>query len=82
MCLAIKIRHKPRIKLRHRAKDWTMQREHAGSSLGDSLKGSGSCWETLANGEDEGSQVSSSLAVSTRWISTTKLLQSELATLA
>ncbi|RRT48080.1 hypothetical protein B296_00012190 [Ensete ventricosum] len=34
------------------------------------------------DGEDEGSQASSSLAVSTRWISTEKLLQSDLATLA
>ncbi|RWV77300.1 hypothetical protein GW17_00061888, partial [Ensete ventricosum] len=32
--------------------------------------------------EDEGGQASSSLAVSTRWISTAKLLQSDLATLA
>ncbi|RZR87931.1 hypothetical protein BHM03_00015411 [Ensete ventricosum] len=36
----------PRIKLRHRAKDWTMSRELVGSSLGDSLKGSGSSLET------------------------------------
>ncbi|RZR99325.1 hypothetical protein BHM03_00028845 [Ensete ventricosum] len=35
-----------------------------------------------SDGEDEGGQASSSLAVSTRWISTAKLLQSELATLA
>ncbi|RWW06060.1 hypothetical protein GW17_00030638 [Ensete ventricosum] len=34
------------------------------------------------DGEDEGGQASSSLAVSTRWISTAKLLQSDLATLA
>ncbi|RWW03999.1 hypothetical protein GW17_00032806 [Ensete ventricosum] len=34
------------------------------------------------NGEDEGGQASSSLAVSTRWISTAKLLLSDLATLA
>ncbi|RZS26404.1 hypothetical protein BHM03_00059738 [Ensete ventricosum] len=34
------------------------------------------------NGEDEGGQASSSLAVSTRWISATKLLQFGLATLA
>ncbi|RWV96761.1 hypothetical protein GW17_00040504 [Ensete ventricosum] len=34
------------------------------------------------DGEDEGGQVSSSLAVSTRWISAMKLLQSDLATLA
>ncbi|RZR74885.1 hypothetical protein BHM03_00045515, partial [Ensete ventricosum] len=34
------------------------------------------------DGEDEGDQVSSSLAVSTRWISAAKLLQSDLATLA
>ncbi|RZR86762.1 hypothetical protein BHM03_00014016 [Ensete ventricosum] len=34
------------------------------------------------DGEDEGGQASSSLAVSTLWISTTKLLQSDLATLA
>ncbi|RWW28238.1 hypothetical protein BHE74_00022158 [Ensete ventricosum] len=34
------------------------------------------------DGEDEGGQASSSLAVSTRWISATKLLQSDLATLA
>ncbi|RRT53133.1 hypothetical protein B296_00050017, partial [Ensete ventricosum] len=32
--------------------------------------------------EDEGGQVSSSLAVSTQWISATKLLQSDLSTLA
>ncbi|RWW22674.1 hypothetical protein GW17_00013112 [Ensete ventricosum] len=32
--------------------------------------------------EDEGGQASSSLAVSTRWISTAKLLQSDLTTLA
>ncbi|RWW35241.1 hypothetical protein BHE74_00059852 [Ensete ventricosum] len=32
--------------------------------------------------EDEGGQASSSLAVSTRWISTAKLLQFDLATLA
>ncbi|RZS20396.1 hypothetical protein BHM03_00052900 [Ensete ventricosum] len=32
--------------------------------------------------EDEGGQASSSLAVSTRWISAAKLLQSDLATLA
>ncbi|RRT61139.1 hypothetical protein B296_00022494 [Ensete ventricosum] len=35
-------RHGPRIKLRHRAKDWTMRWELVGSSLGDSPKGSGS----------------------------------------
>ncbi|RWV77981.1 hypothetical protein GW17_00061120, partial [Ensete ventricosum] len=35
-----------------------------------------------SDGEDEGGQASSSLAVSTRWISTAKLLQSDLATLA
>ncbi|RRT35529.1 hypothetical protein B296_00055829, partial [Ensete ventricosum] len=34
------------------------------------------------DGEDEGGQASSSVAVSTRWISTAKLLQSDLATLA
>ncbi|RWV80096.1 hypothetical protein GW17_00058681 [Ensete ventricosum] len=34
------------------------------------------------DGEDEGVQASSSLAVSTRWISAAKLLQSDLATLA
>ncbi|RWV82581.1 hypothetical protein GW17_00055907 [Ensete ventricosum] len=34
------------------------------------------------DGEDEGGQTSSSLAVSTRWISTAKLLQSGLVTLA
>ncbi|RWW17093.1 hypothetical protein GW17_00018997 [Ensete ventricosum] len=34
------------------------------------------------DGEDEGGQASSSLAVSTRWISAGKLLQSDLATLA
>ncbi|RWW50627.1 hypothetical protein BHE74_00043097 [Ensete ventricosum] len=34
------------------------------------------------DGEDEGGQASSSLAVSTRWISTAELLQSCLATLA
>ncbi|RWW36071.1 hypothetical protein BHE74_00058937 [Ensete ventricosum] len=34
------------------------------------------------NGEDKGGQASSSLAVSTRWISTAKLLQSDLTTLA
>ncbi|RZS28072.1 hypothetical protein BHM03_00061628 [Ensete ventricosum] len=34
------------------------------------------------DGEDEGDQASSSLAVSTRWISAVKLLQSDLATLA
>ncbi|RZR73278.1 hypothetical protein BHM03_00022262, partial [Ensete ventricosum] len=34
------------------------------------------------DGEDEGGQASSSLAVSTRWISAAKLLQSGLATLA
>ncbi|RWW67912.1 hypothetical protein BHE74_00024605, partial [Ensete ventricosum] len=33
------------------------------------------------DGEDEGGQASSSLAVSTRWISVAKLLQSDLATL-
>ncbi|RRT42968.1 hypothetical protein B296_00043405 [Ensete ventricosum] len=33
-------------------------------------------------GEDEGGQASSSLAISTRWISTAELLQSNLATLA
>ncbi|RWW09957.1 hypothetical protein GW17_00026526 [Ensete ventricosum] len=32
----------PKIKLRYQAKDWTMQWELVGSSLGDSLKGSGS----------------------------------------
>ncbi|RWW20561.1 hypothetical protein BHE74_00014157 [Ensete ventricosum] len=37
---------------------------------------------TDPDGEDEGDQVSSSLAVSTRWISTAKLLQSDIATLA
>ncbi|RZS18353.1 hypothetical protein BHM03_00050604 [Ensete ventricosum] len=36
------IRQGPRIKLRHRAKDWTMRWELIGSSLGDLLKGSGS----------------------------------------
>ncbi|RZS00470.1 hypothetical protein BHM03_00030156, partial [Ensete ventricosum] len=35
-----------------------------------------------SDGEDEGGQASSSLAVSTRWISTAKLLQYDLATLA
>ncbi|RRT72362.1 hypothetical protein B296_00014831, partial [Ensete ventricosum] len=35
-----------------------------------------------SDGEDEGGQASSSLAVSIRWISIAKLLQSELATLA
>ncbi|RWV88216.1 hypothetical protein GW17_00049715, partial [Ensete ventricosum] len=35
-----------------------------------------------SDGEDEGSQASSSLAVSTRWISTAKLFQSDLVTLA
>ncbi|RRT64646.1 hypothetical protein B296_00006033, partial [Ensete ventricosum] len=35
-----------------------------------------------SDGEDEGGQVSSSLAVSTRWISAAKFLQSDLATLA
>ncbi|RZS02602.1 hypothetical protein BHM03_00032666 [Ensete ventricosum] len=34
------------------------------------------------DGEDEGGQASSSLAVSTRWIFAAKLLQSDLATLA
>ncbi|RWW23350.1 hypothetical protein GW17_00012406 [Ensete ventricosum] len=34
------------------------------------------------DGEDEGGQASSSLAVSTRWISAAKLLQSDIATLA
>ncbi|RZS24005.1 hypothetical protein BHM03_00057025 [Ensete ventricosum] len=34
------------------------------------------------DGEDEGGQASSSLAISTRWISAAKLLQSDLATLA
>ncbi|RWV86989.1 hypothetical protein GW17_00051059 [Ensete ventricosum] len=34
------------------------------------------------DGEDEGGQASSSLAVSKRWISAAKLLQSDLATLA
>ncbi|RZR74040.1 hypothetical protein BHM03_00031476 [Ensete ventricosum] len=34
------------------------------------------------NGEDEGGQASSSLAVSTRWISVVKLFQSNLTTLA
>ncbi|RWW07506.1 hypothetical protein GW17_00029112 [Ensete ventricosum] len=34
------------------------------------------------DGEDDGGQASSSLAVSTRWISAAKLLQSDLATLA
>ncbi|RRT42478.1 hypothetical protein B296_00023194, partial [Ensete ventricosum] len=34
------------------------------------------------DGEDEGGQASSSLAVPTRWISTAKILQSYLATLA
>ncbi|RRT33237.1 hypothetical protein B296_00050190 [Ensete ventricosum] len=34
-----------------------------------------------SNGEDEGGQASSSIVVSTRWISTAKLLQSDLATL-
>ncbi|RWV93781.1 hypothetical protein GW17_00043736 [Ensete ventricosum] len=34
------------------------------------------------DGEDEGGQASSSLAVSTRWISAVKLLKSDLATLA
>ncbi|RZS22406.1 hypothetical protein BHM03_00055175 [Ensete ventricosum] len=34
------------------------------------------------DGEDEGGQASSSLAVSTRWISVAKLLQYDLATLA
>ncbi|RWV89929.1 hypothetical protein GW17_00047902, partial [Ensete ventricosum] len=32
----------PRIKLRHRSKDWTMWWELVGSSLGDSPKGLGS----------------------------------------
>ncbi|RWW39794.1 hypothetical protein BHE74_00054838 [Ensete ventricosum] len=55
------------------------------------------CWEISAgashaeivypyipdpDGEDEGGQASSFLAVSTRWISAAKLLQSNLATLA
>ncbi|RRT64139.1 hypothetical protein B296_00013544 [Ensete ventricosum] len=35
-----------------------------------------------SDGEDEGGQTSFSLAVSTRWISAAKLLQSDLATLA
>ncbi|RRT45837.1 hypothetical protein B296_00021021, partial [Ensete ventricosum] len=35
-----------------------------------------------SNGENDGGQASSSLAVSTRWISIAKLLQSDLATLA
>ncbi|RWV93841.1 hypothetical protein GW17_00043671, partial [Ensete ventricosum] len=35
-----------------------------------------------SDGEDEGGQASSSLAVSTRWISAAKLLLSDLATLA
>ncbi|RRT32473.1 hypothetical protein B296_00058923 [Ensete ventricosum] len=35
-----------------------------------------------SDGEDEGGQASSSLAVSTRWISAVKLLKSDLATLA
>ncbi|RWW06582.1 hypothetical protein GW17_00030080 [Ensete ventricosum] len=34
------------------------------------------------DGEDKGGQASSSLTVSTRWISTAKLLQSDLATIA
>ncbi|RWV85699.1 hypothetical protein GW17_00052489, partial [Ensete ventricosum] len=34
------------------------------------------------DGEDEGGQASSSLAISTQWISVVKLLQSDLATLA
>ncbi|RWV92735.1 hypothetical protein GW17_00044863 [Ensete ventricosum] len=34
------------------------------------------------DGENEGGQASSSLAISTRWISAAKLLQSDLATLA
>ncbi|RWW60580.1 hypothetical protein BHE74_00032411 [Ensete ventricosum] len=34
------------------------------------------------NGEDEGGQASSTLAISIRWISVAKLLQSDLATLA
>ncbi|RWW62985.1 hypothetical protein BHE74_00029866, partial [Ensete ventricosum] len=37
--------------------------------------------QTHPDGEDEGGQASSSLAVSTRWISAAKLLQSNLATL-
>ncbi|RRT41964.1 hypothetical protein B296_00026408 [Ensete ventricosum] len=47
------------------------------------------CWREIVypcildpDGEDEGGQASSSLAVSTRWISAAKLLQSDLATLA
>ncbi|RRT41125.1 hypothetical protein B296_00030178 [Ensete ventricosum] len=38
----LQIRHGPKIKLRHLAKDWMMQWELARSSLGDSSKGSGS----------------------------------------
>ncbi|RRT33915.1 hypothetical protein B296_00032728, partial [Ensete ventricosum] len=39
-------------------------------------------WIPDPDGEDEGGQASSSLAISTRWFSTAKLLQSDLATLA
>ncbi|RWW40548.1 hypothetical protein BHE74_00054029 [Ensete ventricosum] len=48
----------------------------------------GRIWEIVypyipdPDGEDEGGQASSSLAVSTRWISAAKLLQSDLTTLA
>ncbi|RRT35616.1 hypothetical protein B296_00047040, partial [Ensete ventricosum] len=59
---------------------------------GYTAQAGGCCWETYSgdivypcipdlNGEDEVGQVSSSLAVSTRWISTAQLLQSDLATL-
>ncbi|RZR92383.1 hypothetical protein BHM03_00020686 [Ensete ventricosum] len=44
--LEVDIIHGPRIKLRHRVKDWTMRRELVGSSLGDLPKGLGSLLET------------------------------------
>ncbi|RZS28918.1 hypothetical protein BHM03_00062575 [Ensete ventricosum] len=42
------------IKLRHRSNDWTIQRELAGSSLGDSPKGSGSSQATHGRSLKEG----------------------------
>ncbi|RRT36859.1 hypothetical protein B296_00042509 [Ensete ventricosum] len=58
--------------------------EFVGSSPKEIGSSPGVHWQDNGNsdGEDEGGQASSSLAISTRWISIAKLLQSDLTTLA
>ncbi|RWW08823.1 hypothetical protein GW17_00027716 [Ensete ventricosum] len=49
----LQIRHGPRIKLRYRAKVWTMQWELAGSSLGLRRRYQEDCWEHAGRSPEE-----------------------------